>query len=71
MIFPTTLPDPSKLKAIMQSMATLDAIFCPEWQYRYYSFDTDWGPSEQMGSMRQSVSRPSQHKMSVFARGIL
>jgi len=52
MIFPTSLPDPSKLKAIMQSMATLDAIFCPEWQYRYYSFDTDWGPSEQMGSIR-------------------
>jgi len=33
-------------------MATLDAIFSPEWQYRYYSFDSGWGPSEQMGSIR-------------------
>jgi len=37
---------------MMQSMATLDAIFCPEWQDRYYSFDSGWGPSEQMGSIR-------------------
>lgn len=36
----------------MQSMAVLDAILSPEWQYRYYSFDSKWGEGEQMGSMR-------------------
>lgn len=52
MIYPSSLPSPQQLKSIMQSMAALDAILCPEWQYRYYSFDTSWGPSEQMGSIR-------------------
>jgi hypothetical protein len=33
-------------------MATLDAILCPEWQYRYYSFNRRWADGEQMGSMR-------------------
>lgn len=52
MIYPSSLPAPQKLKSIMQSMAALDAILCPEWQYRYYSYDSGWGPSEQMGSIR-------------------
>jgi len=30
----------------------LDAILCPEWQFRYYSFNAGWAPGEQMGSMR-------------------
>ncbi len=33
-------------------MAMLDATLCPEWQYRYYSFNAKWSPQEQMGSMR-------------------
>jgi hypothetical protein len=33
-------------------MAALDAILCPEWQYRYYSFNTTWADGEEMGSMR-------------------
>jgi len=39
----------------MQSMAALDAIYSPEWQYRYYSFDSAWGPTEQMGSIRNGA----------------
>ena len=30
----------------------LDAILSPEWEYRYYSFDSHWGNGEEMGSMR-------------------
>src|SRR5262245_33579514 len=46
------LPDIDGLKRLMQSMALLDAILSPEWQYRYYSFDSKWDNGEQMGSMR-------------------
>jgi hypothetical protein len=30
----------------------LDAILSPEWDYRYYSFNSKWGPGEMMASMR-------------------
>jgi hypothetical protein len=30
----------------------LDAIVCPEWEYRYFSFNSKWGPNEEMASMR-------------------
>jgi hypothetical protein len=46
------LPDIDALKRLMQSMAMLDAIMCPEWQYRLYSFNSKWAKGEQMGSMR-------------------
>jgi hypothetical protein len=46
------LPDVDRLKRLMQSLALLDAIMSPEWDYRYYSFNSQWGPGEQMGSMR-------------------
>jgi len=46
------LPDVSALKRLLQSVAMLDAIICPEWEYRYYSFNANWAPGEMMGSMR-------------------
>ena len=30
----------------------LDAIMCPEWEFRYYSFDSQWNDGEMMASMR-------------------
>jgi hypothetical protein len=30
----------------------LDAILCPEWSERYYSFDRRWGPAQEVASMR-------------------
>jgi hypothetical protein len=30
----------------------LDAVLSPEWQYRWYSFDSRWAPGEEMASMR-------------------
>jgi hypothetical protein len=46
------LPDIDDLKRLMQSMAMLDAILSPQWEYRYYSFNSKWASGEQMGSMR-------------------
>lgn len=46
------LPDVPNLIRIMQSLATLDAILCEDWEYRYFSFDNDWSPGEKLGSMQ-------------------
>jgi hypothetical protein len=46
------LPGVDRLRRIWQSMAMLDAVLCPEWEFRYYSFNAGWGDGEQMGSIR-------------------
>jgi hypothetical protein len=46
------LPEVSGLRRLSQSLAMLDAILCPEWQYRYYSFNANWSAGEAMASMR-------------------
>jgi hypothetical protein len=48
----SALPDVNRLRALLQSLAMLDAILSPEWESRYYSFNSRWAESEQMGSMR-------------------
>jgi hypothetical protein len=46
------LPDVFSLKRLLQSVAMLDAVIRPEWEYRYYSFNANWATGEMMGSMR-------------------
>lgn len=46
------LPDVKELKKLSQSLAILDAILEPEWELRYYSFNSEWGEGEQLASMR-------------------
>lgn len=46
------LPDIDGLRRTLQAMAMLDAILCPEWESRYYSFNSAWAKGEMMGSMR-------------------
>src|SRR4051812_1215303 len=46
------LPGVDGLRRALQSIAMLDAILCPEWEFRYYSFNAAWDRGEQMGSMR-------------------
>jgi hypothetical protein len=46
------LPDIETLRQTWQSMAMVDAVLCPNWEYRYYSFQAGWGEGEQLGSMR-------------------
>jgi hypothetical protein len=47
-----TLPDIESLRGLSQSLAVLDAIMSPEWESRYYSFNSKWGDGEMMASMR-------------------
>lgn len=48
----TELPPIGKLKRISQSLAVLDAILCPDWSSRYYSFDTNWDSEHTLASMK-------------------
>ncbi len=48
----TSIPSINDIKILLKSLAALDAIVSPEWDYRYYSFNSQWGENEQMGSMR-------------------
>lgn len=48
----TKLPNVARLRDVLRSMATLDAILWPDWDGRYYSFDARWAQGEEMGSMR-------------------
>ena len=48
----SALPDVAHLRRLMQSLAMLDAMLSPEWEDRYFSFDSRWSPGEEMGSMR-------------------
>jgi len=36
----------------MQALAALDAVISPEWEYRYFSFNSRWDDGEMMGSRR-------------------
>ena len=38
----SSIPDIPNLRKLTQSLALLDAIICPDWGYRYYSFDIRW-----------------------------
>lgn len=49
---PDLLPSIAELRRIAQSLAVLDAILCPDWEYRYYSFNSRWGFGDEMASMR-------------------
>jgi hypothetical protein len=46
------MPDRDAFIRITKSIATLDAILSPEWDGRYYSFDSQWNVGEEMASMR-------------------
>lgn len=47
-----SLPSVAAMRELLRSLAMLDAILCPEWDYRYYSFDAHWSAGEEMASMR-------------------
>ena len=47
-----SLPTIDGLIQLCKALAMLDAILSPEWDYRYYSFNSKWGPGEMMASMR-------------------
>jgi hypothetical protein len=49
---PQDLCEPGLLLRRSVSLAVLDAIMSPDWQFRYYSFDGAWGADAMMASMR-------------------
>lgn len=46
------LPNPKELQNICKSIFALEAIICPEWEYRYYSYQKDWSETEEFCEMR-------------------
>ena len=46
------LPTQIELKKICKSISALEAIICPEWEYRYYSYQKDWSETEEFCEMR-------------------
>ncbi|WP_272024150.1 hypothetical protein [Olleya namhaensis] len=46
------LPNPNELQKICKSISALEAIICPEWEYRYYSYQKDWSETEEFCEMR-------------------
>jgi hypothetical protein len=47
----SVLPDAAALKQLSKALAALDAINSPEWEYRYYSYNAEWGTGEEMLEM--------------------
>lgn len=45
-------PSIAHLRNLCRSLAMLDAILSPEWESRYYSFNSGWAAGEEMASMR-------------------
>ncbi|MFI8372377.1 hypothetical protein [Streptomyces sp. NPDC085466] len=50
--FSGKLPDIAVVRDRCRSLAMLDAILSPDWEGRYYSFDSRWGEGEEVASMR-------------------
>lgn len=46
------LPAIDGFRRVAQSLAALDAVLSPNWEYRYYSYDASWSEGEQLASMR-------------------
>jgi hypothetical protein len=40
------------LKSHLQSFAVLDSILSPEWEFRYYSFNSNWNENTSLASIR-------------------
>ena len=41
----------------LKHLALLDAIIEPEWEYRYYSYNSHWSESEEMASLRDNMAK--------------
>lgn len=46
------LPDAPRLMALLRANAALDAILMPDWELRYFSFNSRWDDAEDLGSLR-------------------
>ncbi|WP_196893078.1 C-type lectin-like domain-containing protein [Aureivirga marina] len=46
------LPKQEKLQNLCKAISTLEAIICPEWEYRYFSYQKNWSENEEFCEMR-------------------
>jgi hypothetical protein len=46
------LPSAAAMQRLAQSLAVLDAINSPDWEYRYYSYNPEWARGEAVLEMR-------------------
>jgi hypothetical protein len=46
------LPDIDPLRRVCQSIAALDAVLSPQWEFRYFTFQQAWADGRQLASMR-------------------
>ena len=46
------LPNREVLERICKAISVLDAIICQEWEFRYYSFNSNWSETERVMRMR-------------------
>ena len=49
---PSALPDLPATQRRARALAMVEAIVCPDWQDRFYSYNSRWGPNVEMASMR-------------------
>lgn len=48
----TSIPNIGEFKKLCKSLSALDAIICPEWGSRYYSYQKNWSENEEFFEMR-------------------
>ena len=49
------LPDIDKVRRTSRALAMLDAVVSPEPEYRYFSFDSRWSPTEETALMKSGT----------------
>ncbi|MDR2237862.1 MAG: hypothetical protein LBE92_17195 [Chryseobacterium sp.] len=59
------LPDVKTLQMICKAISVLDAIICPEWEYRYYSYNSKWSDDEEFFEMRNGSG---DHMLMLFSQ---
>ena len=46
-----------KLRKRMKILAVGDAVLSPEWEYRYFSYNSKWSDTEELASMRDGCGK--------------
>jgi PHD/YefM family antitoxin component YafN of YafNO toxin-antitoxin module len=59
------LPTKETLQKICKAVSVLDAIICQDWQYRYYSYNSQWGDGEEFFEMRNGEG---EHVLILFRK---
>jgi hypothetical protein len=67
---PKLLPDVPAIQQRARGLAMLEAIVCPEWEGRYYSYNCKWGVGEEMASMRNGQGDEWFLLIGTFGAGI-